>query len=140
MSGGGMKRTLLLLARALTRRCPACGSPGIFKSWFALKTECPGCGLVFDREEGYFLGAMMVNLAASELIFALALVALVLATWPTPPWKVIWIGAVVGMAVVPLIFYPFSKTVWIAFDLSFRPAVKRDFARHQRPGEPDGRP
>jgi uncharacterized protein (DUF983 family) len=133
-------RTLLLIARALTRRCPACGSAGIFRSYFALEPQCPGCGLLFEREEGYFLGAMMVNLAVSELIFALGLAALVLATWPNPPWKVIWIAAVVGMAVAPLLFYPFSKTLWIALDLRFRPAARRDFSRHQRPGQPDGRP
>ena len=34
-SGGG--RLAVLLGRALRRRCPYCGTPGIFHGWFELR-------------------------------------------------------------------------------------------------------
>jgi uncharacterized protein (DUF983 family) len=121
---------IVLLIRALLLRCPACGSAGLFTSWFAMRTACPGCGLVMEREEGYFLGAMMFNLVFSELLFVALLTGVVLWTWPDPPWDALWIGGVLGMVLFPLLFYPLSKTLWLAFDLLFRPAARRDFQEH----------
>jgi hypothetical protein len=31
------------------------------------------------------------------------------------------------MVVAPFLFYPFSKTVFLAFDLIFRPPTRQDF-------------
>jgi len=134
----GVRRAAILFGRALVRRCPACGAPGLFTGWFRMRPSCVGCGLVMEREEGYFLGAMMVNLIAAEGLFALALVLVVVLTWPTPPWDALWIGSIVGMVVAPLALYPFSKTVWLAFDLLFRPVGIEEFERHHPPH--DARP
>ena len=51
-----MQRAPLLCSRALRLHCPACGSGGLFQSWFTMRPACPGCGLVMEREQGYFLG------------------------------------------------------------------------------------
>jgi hypothetical protein len=53
----------------------------------------------------------------AELLFVAALVALTVLTWPEPPWRLIWIGSVVGMVLAPIVTYPFSKTLWLALDL-----------------------
>lgn len=92
------------------------------KSWFALKDRCPRCGLHLNREEGdYFLGAYMVMLIAMEAMFFVGFLLALVLTWPNPPWDAIqWIGAAVLIAGV-FLAYPFSKTVWLAFDLMFRP-------------------
>jgi hypothetical protein len=45
------------------------------------------------------------------------------ATWPCPPWNLLLYGGMVLMIVVPVVFYPFSKTIFLAFDLVFRPAL-----------------
>ncbi|MFN2432259.1 MAG: hypothetical protein ABR599_05480 [Gemmatimonadota bacterium] len=37
-------------------------------------------------------------------------------------------GAPVLMVVFPVAFFPFSKTVWLAFDLAFRPATWSELA------------
>jgi hypothetical protein len=34
------------------------------------------------------------------------------------------------MIVTPIVFYPFSKALWLADDLSFRPPTAADFATH----------
>ena len=46
--------------RGATKRCPRCGSGRLFTSWFKIRDRCPRCGLRLEREEGGFLGAMVV--------------------------------------------------------------------------------
>lgn len=116
-------RALSLLARALSRRCPNCGHGGIFLSYFRLRRQCLECGLLLDRgEPGYQVGAYMFNLIAAELVFATVLVAVVVGTWPDPPWALLQYGGVALMLLMPVLFYPFAKALFLAFDLLFRPA------------------
>lgn len=116
------KVAFAMVWRALTLRCPHCGSKGILASWFRLNDRCPRCGLHLHREESdYFLGAYMILLMAMEGLFAVAFLIVLLVTWPNPPWTWIeWAGGVVLLAGV-LLVYPFSKTLWLAVDLIFRP-------------------
>jgi uncharacterized protein (DUF983 family) len=119
-----MGRAARLLARAAVLRCPACGQAGVVRSWFDLRPACPVCGLRFDRgEEGYYLGAVLFNLIAAELSFVAGLVVVIVLTWPRPPWDAIFWGGIALMVLLPVLFFPFSRTVWLAFDLVFRPSV-----------------
>jgi len=54
--------------------------------------------------------------------------AAVLATWPAPPWEVLQYGAIALMVLAPVFFFPFSKTLFLAFDLWVRPPAEEDFA------------
>src|SRR2546423_5947554 len=108
-----------MFARALTLRCPNCGGPGLLRSWFKLQTHCPHCGLALERGErhDYWLGAYMFNLVASELIFAALLAGIIIWRWPSVPWDFLQYGGVALMAAAPLICFPFSRLVWLAFDI-----------------------
>jgi hypothetical protein len=48
-------------------------------------------------------------------------------TWPSPPWDFFQISTVVLMLVVPVGFFPYSKTLFLAFDLLVRPPSEEDF-------------
>lgn len=110
------------LGRAARLRCPRCGARGIVRGWLAVGPACPACGLRADRGEGdHFLGAMALNLVVAELMTAAAVLALLLATWPEPPWGLLTWGGVALAALMPVAFYPFSKLVWLTLDLRFRP-------------------
>ena len=106
-----------LILRGLILRCPVCGGGGLFKRWFNLKPHCPTCGFYFDREPGWYIGAMIVSTAASMTVFALAFALGVWLTWPTVPWGVLTIGNLVLVGLFHIAFYPFSKTIWLATDL-----------------------
>jgi len=114
-----------MLGRGLTRRCPVCGSGHLFEGWFRMKERCPRCTYRFEREEGLFLGAYVVNLAVAEALMALlCIVPLIwlLATRPdASSWPVV-VGGLVGAVIAPILFYPFSRTTWVALDLMLRPA------------------
>jgi uncharacterized protein (DUF983 family) len=113
-----------LAGRALRLRCPNCGRVRVFRSWFKMLARCPECGLALDRgEQGYVVGAYMFNIAAAEAVFVILFVGVLVATWPTPPWRLLTWGAPILMVVMPLIFYPFSKTLFLALDLLFHPAT-----------------
>ena len=87
-----------------------------------MRPACPDCGLHLERsEQGYIVGAYMFNLIAAELVFGAIFVAVLLATWPDPPWTLLQVGGGILMLAMPLLFYPFSKTLFLAFDLLFRP-------------------
>ena len=123
-----------MFRRAFRLRCPACGGGPVFLSWFRLAPSCPACGLRFERgEEGYWVGSYMFNIVASELCFASVAVAVVVATWPSPPWTLITVGGVLLMLLIPFLFLPFSKVLFLAFDLCFRPPVVEDFAAPSEP-------
>jgi uncharacterized protein (DUF983 family) len=107
------------MRRGLLRRCPRCGGKGIFDSYFKLKETCPTCGYSFERESGYWVGAMTVNIAVAEAIFFVVFIAVILATMPDVDWVPLLMVALITNAVVPVLFYPFSKTVWMAGDLYF---------------------
>ncbi len=118
---GNRVSALRLLGRALLLRCPHCGARGTWHSYYRQKDRCPGCGLVFNRgEQGYIVGAYMFNIVAAELVFAALLVGVLLRTWPRPPWTWLTWGGAALMVLLPLIFYPFSRTLFLAFDLIFR--------------------
>lgn len=65
----------------------------------------------------------MFNIVAAELVFAVMFVGIVIATWPSPPWTVLQVGGIILMLIAPFVFFPFSKTLFLAFDLLFRPAT-----------------
>lgn len=96
--------------------------------WLRLLASCPGCRLRLDRgEPDYFLGAIVFNMAFAEGLFAAGLFAVLLWTWPHPPWDALYYGGIVGLIVAPILFYPYSKLLWLAFDLLFRPLRPEDF-------------
>ena len=105
------------LGRGVLRRCPRCGQGGLFTRWFAMPDRCPRCGLAFERGDGFWLGAMAINLGVAEGAFGVYLVAVIAITWPTVPWFWLTVGGLLLGVVAPIVFYPFSKTIFLAIDL-----------------------
>jgi uncharacterized protein (DUF983 family) len=117
------------LLRAMRLRCPHCGGGPIFVTWSRLVPNCPVCGLGLERgEQGYWLGAYFFNLMAVETVFAIWVPGFLWITWPTPPWGLFQITTAILMVVFPILFFPYSKTLFLAFDLLVRPAGDEDFA------------
>ena len=118
------RRIFLLVGRALRLRCPNCGGGPLFEGWLRPRKRCPSCGLPLERgESGYQVGSYMFNIIAAELIFAAILIGVLVATWPDPPWLALQLGGGALMILAPLAFFPWSKTLFLAIDLVFRPAT-----------------
>lgn len=125
---------------AVRLRCPHCGGRPIFVSWVRLLPNCPTCGLDLERgEQGYWVGAYFFNLMAVETIFAVWVTGVLYFTWPSPPWLFLQLTTLGLMLASPFLCFPFSKTLFLAFDLVVRPPSEEDFVApheavpHQRP-------
>jgi uncharacterized protein (DUF983 family) len=114
------------VGRALRLRCPRCGSGGIVRTWFSLETRCPSCGLALGRGEDadYWLGAYAINLVVAEGLAAVIGILVLRATWPEST-KALIVATVLAIA-LPVLFFPFSRVLWLAWDLSFRPREEGD--------------
>lgn len=116
------RRLVIGGGRALARRCPYCGTGGVFRSWFAVKDRCPHCGTKYAYETGYFLGAYAINLVFTELLAVAIVISLIVFTdLPVLPMQIIAVIVAVGL---PLLFYPTALLLWIALDVAFHPPDK----------------
>jgi uncharacterized protein (DUF983 family) len=117
--------------RALVLRCPRCGSRGILRNWLKMRDHCPTCDLALERGESsdFWIGAYVFNLVAGELVALGVPLVWVIATWPNPPWTRVQVVALILCVLLPFVFFPFSRTLWLAWDLSFRPFEPGDIGR-----------
>jgi len=144
-----------MLLRGMRRRCPRCGAGGLFRGYFEMKKNCPRCQCRFEArpEDGLFLGAFTINLGVTTGILLLGLYAYIVSLAVTggeggPLWPMVAAAAVVAV-VLPIVFYPFAKTIWAAIDLALH-SIEDDSlgleeledplrgAGHDGPVAPDG--
>jgi uncharacterized protein (DUF983 family) len=109
----------LMLWRGARRKCARCGTGKLFRRWFRMVETCPNCRLKFEREPGYWVGAIAINTAVIGFLFVVVLVAFSAATVPDIPWVTLLLIELPLMALGPVFFYPFSKTLWVAVDRAF---------------------
>jgi uncharacterized protein (DUF983 family) len=128
-----------MLRRAAMKHCPACGAGRLFSGWFRMADRCPGCGYQFAREEGFFLGAYVMNLAIAQgLVMVLAVIPTIVMLNANPDASLvpIFVAGLLGAALAPPFFYPWSKALWVAIELSLRPIDEAEPSdvRLDRPG------
>jgi uncharacterized protein (DUF983 family) len=112
-----------LLIRGLLLRCPVCGRGKLFHAPFKMNERCSNCGLIFEREVGYFTSSMAINLIISELLIAALVVPL--AANQSIPLMQIFIWGAPAPFLLPLIFYHHSRSLWLSMDYYFHP-LERD--------------
>ena len=99
--------------------CPWCGSRRTFiRRWLGKHARCRTCGIRWRREEGFELGAVAINTALTFLALGIGMTIGFVLTAPDIPVvpMVLWL---VGIAVLmPIVIYPFTFTIWLAFDLA----------------------
>lgn len=109
----------LMLWRGLRRKCPRCGGGKLFRHWFKMADNCPHCDLHYEREPGYWVGAVAINTTVVGFLFACVLVVFSAATIPDIPWVTLLMLEIPLMGLGPIAFYPYSKTLWVAIDRAF---------------------
>ena len=83
--------------------------------------RCSNCGYTFEREEGYWVGALIVNIAVAEIWFAILFVVVLIATLPEPAWVPLIVVALVTNGLLQVVFYPYSRSLWMSVDHYFHP-------------------
>jgi uncharacterized protein (DUF983 family) len=116
--GHAVKDILRILGAGVRLRCPRCGGAPMFRGAFTMHERCPQCGMRFEREQGYFVGAIYVNYA-----FTVGLAVLGFYVWerwdpPIGRQLVLW-----GLFVIvfPLLFFRHSRSLWLSIEYLFNP-------------------
>src|SRR5437879_13567044 len=84
--------------------------------------RCPVCGWHFEREEGYWTGAIAVNMTVTALLIVIILVpvAIALATSQIPVLELMIVSLPLPI-VLPLLFFRHAKSFWMSFDIMMHP-------------------
>src|SRR3989454_12192609 len=107
--------------------CPRCRAARIFRSSIftgfpRMHEYCPVCDLKFEREEGYFLGAMYISYGLA-LIFIIGLAGLLSALLHWSIQKSVISAVLLFLPAAPLITL-FSRVLWIYLDQAIDPASR----------------
>ena len=108
-------RTIILtLTRCLKLRCPGCGRAPIFERPFNVKARCTACAVIFKREEGFFVGAIMANVVATEVLILAVYFSCLLFT-NLDDQTMLTVLFVFGVT-FPLALYHHSWSLWLGLD------------------------
>jgi uncharacterized protein (DUF983 family) len=123
--GGSLRwsEALATLWAALLLRCPQCRRGPLFKHrlGFAMHDRCPICGLKFDRGNGYYIGALALNLVLAETVATILWLPLAVdRSVPLSTAYVVGIGASVGL---PILGFRHTRSLWIALDRLLTPVA-----------------
>lgn len=115
------------LWRSLTRACPNCGARGVHRNYWKYLERCPSCQIHLERgEHGYVVGTYMFNLVASELIFVAVMITWITRTWGHVAWDLVQYVGVAMMVLLPVVFYPVAKGLFLSFHLFWHPQGDTD--------------
>ena len=107
----------------LEQLCPRCRTGKIFRQsvWRfpRMHERCPACGLKFEREDGYFLGAMYIGYGLGVGAIAV-LAALVWEVFKWPLLKSVVAGIVLFLPLAPVLTW-MARVLWIYMDQTIDP-------------------
>ncbi len=94
-----------------SNQCGKCRTGEIFSYFLLFNRKCSHCGHLFEKEEGHYLGAMIIAYLISSLM---ALPILLLAVFKYETDFPVAMGlTVLEILITGPIFYRYSKLVWI---------------------------
>ena len=124
----GSGSVLPIFGHAFRLRCPRCGDGALSSGWFAMYPRCAACGLRYEREQGYFVGAIYVNYAVTVGVAA-GTVLLVDEVIGLSLTAQLVLGVTLA-ALVPLAFFRYARSLWLSLGyLVSRADERREQAR-----------
>ena len=109
--------------RALfTGKCPRCRKSAIFKpalglTVLSMNDDCPSCGLHFEREAGYFVGAMYASYTIGIALVLPVALFLLLVVGLDLLWVMV-IMLIQTVVTMPLAFR-WARIFWLHLDYAF---------------------
>lgn len=103
-----------LLRRCAILRCPACGLASIFQTPFQVRHHCTSCRALFQREDGFFVGAIMINVVTTEVVGLLFYFACLLLIGYSD--RLVLFTFLPLTLSFPVAFYHHSWSMWLSGD------------------------
>jgi len=111
-----------IVRRAANWRCPNCGRGRLFRGVFRMLPRCPECGLSYFPEQGYYVGAMIINYVATTAvvvaIFLLSVLVRDFTTLSTNSKILLWMAFAI---VLSLLLVRHSYSFWLGIDFWITP-------------------
>ena len=109
-------------------KCPRCHEGDIFKGGFSysfkkiteMHEHCPKCNLKYEREPGFFYGAMYVSYALTVALWVSVAVASFVLFQSINPWIFMATGIVILLLLLQGI-YRLSRAVWLMMFVPYEP-------------------
>ncbi|MFZ4721346.1 MAG: DUF983 domain-containing protein [Ilumatobacteraceae bacterium] len=118
-----------MFRRAAVLQCPRCGSRKTFiRRWLGRHPRCRTCGIQWHREHGFELGPIALNVVFTFASLAVLMTVAFIVTapdWPMLQLTLLCVGAAI---ILPIIYHPFTYTLWLAFDLAMHEPDERELA------------
>jgi uncharacterized protein (DUF983 family) len=110
------------LSDIVSLKCPVCREGVVFRGPYSMNETCPKCSIRFERENGYFMGAMWIAYALG--VFSIIPTVIVLVQYYEAEMPV-----VIGIPILQLILlqpfiYVYSRMIWLYID---RGANRKDW-------------
>ena len=113
-----------MLRSILALRCPRCRRGPLFTGLITMPERCSSCGMYYEREHGYFVGAMAISYGlAVTLVAVLFGIVLWLTRWPVE--GVLLLSGAAFLPLAPLCFR-YSRALWIHLDRRIDPVDAKD--------------
>ena len=106
------------LIAILLMRCPRCCRGGVYHGFLGTRKNCPVCDLVFEREPGYFTGAMYASYLLGIFATMPAWLTLLL-TGQT--YALILSVSVAEIVILMPVFFHYSRVIWLHLDYLLNP-------------------
>lgn len=102
------------LQAILRLKCSHCCQGAVFRRPFVMHRTCGHCGIVFERERGYFMMSVFVGYVMSFFVVIPVMVGLYVTIRPSMNGYLI--GAIVALVLaIPLIFH-YARVIWLHLD------------------------
>lgn len=109
-----------IFSAGLRLQCPRCGDGNMFSGMFKMRSECGRCNFRFEREMGYFVGAIYINYGATIISAFAGFFAL---DYFTPiSFNLNFILWIAFCLLFPIFFFRYSRSLWLSFDYIVNPA------------------
>ena len=115
------------LRTVLKQRCPECGRGFVYGHAMNMNTLCPACGSRFEREPGYFTGAIYIGILLA-LQPVLLVMYLLMRFVPDIPLQLSALLAVLCFVPLLPLTLRLSRVMWLG--------IGRNFSPDQYPGSP----
>lgn len=106
------------LLAILRLRCPCCLKGRVFRTLWRMNERCPECGVSFEREPGFFYGAMYFSYGIGIALAAPLAIYLFLQRVSEP---LIFVAILAELAIVSPLVFRYSRVAWLHFDQRFDP-------------------
>lgn len=119
------------LSSILKLKCPRCGKGDLYahnlylpisKKPFDMKKYCPECGLRYEKETGFFYGAMFVSYGLNVALFV-ACIIIHLLFFEHYGWWAFGIVYVLLTLLATAVIFRYSRSFWIGMYVKHNPNI-----------------